>query len=74
MKINDRWSRGAWSDEENERLTQGINAHGYRCVLVWWFGALWHLWTNVILPIPSWTLVSEVVGSRSPDRMYCFIH
>ncbi|MCJ1343651.1 hypothetical protein MMC31_001847 [Peltigera leucophlebia] len=45
MKINDKWSRGAWSGEENERLAGGIIAHGYR-----------------------WTLVSEVVGSRSPDQ------
>lgn len=38
MKINDKWSRGAWSDEENKRLTRGINAHGYGYVLVYQCG------------------------------------
>jgi hypothetical protein len=29
MKIKCRWNRGAWTDEENKRLTKAIAAHGY---------------------------------------------
>lgn len=69
MKINDKWSRGTWSKEENERLAGGINAHAYRYVLSLVVWSIWYIGTKIILPTPSWTLVSEVVGSRSPDRM-----
>ncbi|PGH15531.1 hypothetical protein AJ79_02313 [Helicocarpus griseus UAMH5409] len=34
MKINSKWSRGAWTDEENKRLARGIKAHGCRWTAV----------------------------------------
>lgn len=33
MKIKCKWRRGAWTDEENDRLTKAVATHGQRWVV-----------------------------------------